>query len=74
MHRSALEPIDISESRDARNETSLSRSTLRNALDGQTIGQSESRGIRLWQDVDGSGWSHGTRDSSHSSGRKLTLG
>jgi hypothetical protein len=38
MHRSALESINISESRDTRNEASFGRSTLRNALNGQTIG------------------------------------
>jgi hypothetical protein len=47
MHFPPLEPINISKSRNARNKASLRSSTLRNALDSQAIGQSESRSIRL---------------------------
>jgi hypothetical protein len=56
-----FKPINISKSRNARNKASLRSSTLRNALDSQAIGQSESRSIRLGQNVDGSGWGHSTR-------------
>ena len=73
MHRSALEPVDISKSCDARNEASFSRSTLRNALDSQAIGQREGRGVRLWQDVDSTGWGHGMRGSRHSPSKKVRL-
>lgn len=38
MHRPALEPLDISNSGNACNQTSLSSSTLRNALDSKAIG------------------------------------
>lgn len=61
MHRPALEPFDISNSGNARNQTSLSSSALRNALDGKAIGQRESRRIGFGQNVNGVGWSHHTR-------------
>jgi hypothetical protein len=47
VNRPALKPIDISDSGNACNKTSFRSSTLRNALDSKTIGQSESRRIRL---------------------------
>jgi hypothetical protein len=71
VHSSTLEPVDISKSRDACNKASFSRSTLRNALDSQTIGQSEGRGIRPWQDVNSTRWGHVMRGSHHGPGKKL---
>jgi len=61
MHRPALEPLDISNSGNARNQTTLDSSTLRNALNSKAIRQRESRRIRFGQNVNGGGWSHRTR-------------
>jgi hypothetical protein len=58
MHRPALEPLDISNSSNTRNQTPLDSSTLRNALDSEAIGQGESRRIGFGQNFNGGGWSH----------------
>ena len=76
MHRPALESIDISNSSDARNQTSLDSSALRNALDSKAIRQRESRRIGLGQNVNGGGWSHRAHESNSATscpGTRLSL-